>query len=54
MKIEKIETYKELNRIFQKSKIEIQKEFSPYFYEYIKIISLKIPRLIIMNRLEDI
>jgi 2-polyprenyl-3-methyl-5-hydroxy-6-metoxy-1,4-benzoquinol methylase len=36
MKIEKIETYKELNRIFQKTKEDIQKEFVPYFYEYFK------------------
>ena len=36
MKIEHTETYEKLNRIFQKPKVEIEKEFSPYFYEYFK------------------
>jgi len=36
MKIERTDVYEKLNRIFQKSKEDIQKEFSPYFYDYFK------------------
>jgi 2-polyprenyl-3-methyl-5-hydroxy-6-metoxy-1,4-benzoquinol methylase len=36
MNIERTDVYEKLNRIFQKPKEDIQKEFSPYFYDYFK------------------